>query len=265
MRTALRIAVAVGTLLAMALPAAGIVAAAGVSMSPSSGAIGTPVTVSGSGFNANATVQVFFNGSGGPLVAAEASDGSGNLNNLTFTIPNFPAGTYQIFASDGSNNATTNFSIGSSLTLSPSSGNVGTGVNVSGTGFFVGENVVVGWDSAGNQVATATANGNGAFSVNFSAPSSGTGNHTVFATGQSSGLQLSSTFNVTANANAQSTACNSNNDDRPGNGFGDRNHCHTGPPGHQGDQGDQDNHGDHGDHGGGNHGRHGGKDQGEDD
>ncbi len=350
MRSALRVLVALGTVLALALPAAGVVAAAGVSISPGSGAIGTGATVSGNGFSPAKTVQVFFNGSGGTLIGAEAADSGGNINNLSVTIPNVTGGTYQIFATDGSNTATSTFTVPSSLTLSPTSGPPATGVSVSGTGFLNGEGVVVGWDTAGNQVATATANSNGGFSANFNVPSSANGNHTVFATGQSSGFQVTATFTVnngnvggasvslsptsgTAGSNVtvtgsgfgasetvniavdgggvtsvasdgngnfstvitlssslssgahtisatgvssghsasatftvtttQPTTSCTGDDDRPGNGFGDDNHCHTGPPGHQGDQGDQGDHGGRGDNGHGNHGHHG--DQGEND
>jgi hypothetical protein len=354
MRTALRLFVALGTVLALALPAAGVVAAAGVSISPNSGAIGTGASVSGSGFAGMTTVDVHFGGRGGPLIGAESTDTNGNFSNLAVTIPNVTGGTYQIFASDGSNTATTDFTVPSSLTLNPTSGSPGTGVSVSGTGFLSGENVVVGWDNDDNQVASATANSNGGFSTNFNVPNSANGSHTVFATGQSSGFQVTATFtvnnsnvgganvslsptsgpagsNVTLtgsgyNANetvnisvdggmvtsvtsdgngnfstvitlssslstgghtitatgassghsasatftvtsGQTTTC-TGDDERPGNGFGDDNHCHTGPPGHHGDndQGDndhQDNHGHGGDHG--RHGDQGGNDQGEDD
>src|SRR5579859_907919 len=325
MRTALRVLVALGTVLALGLPAAGVAAAAGVSISPGSGAIGTGATVSGNGFSPTKTVHVFFNGSGGTLIGAEAADSGGNINNLSVTIPNVTGGTYQIFATDGS---------------------------MSGTGFVNGEGIVVGWDTAGNQVITATPNSTGAFSANFNVPSSANGNHTVFATGQSSGFQVTATFtvnnanvgganvslspssgaagsnvtvtgsgfgasetvniavdggvviSVTSDGNgnfstvitlssslsagahtisatgvssghsasatftvttAQPTTSCTGDDDRPGNGFGDDNHCHTGPPGHQGDQGDQGEHGDNGHRDHGRHGDQGGNDQGEQD
>lgn len=331
MRTALRVIVALGTVLALVLPAAATVAAAGISIAPSSGAIGTGATVSGSGFSAMTTVSVLFDGSDGTLIGAESTDASGNFNSLPVTIPNVTGGTYEIFASDGTNTATTSFTVPSSLTLTPASGTPGTSVSVSGTGFLSGEGVVVGWNRAGRQVATGTANGNGAFTATFNVPNSGNGDHTVFATGHSSGFQLTATFavngssaadlslsptsgpagsdvtltgsgfganeqvnlavdggvvmSVTTNGNGnftamitlssslavgehtitatgvssghsasatfavttrQQTQCNGD-DARPGNGFGDRNHCHTG---HE----DRDENGDNG--GGHGHGHH---------
>jgi hypothetical protein len=175
------------------------VSAAGISVSPSTGAIGTTTTVSGNGFAANTTVRVFFNGSGGSQIGQESSDGSGNLPNLTVTIPNVVAGSYQIFATDGSNTATTTFTVPSSLSLSATSGGQGTSVTVSGTGYLSGEGISIAWDQAGNQVASATANSNGGFTANsFSVPSN-SGTHTVLATGQSSHFAQSATFTVSGN------------------------------------------------------------------
>jgi hypothetical protein len=185
---------ALGALVATAFAASAW--AAGISVSPTSGAIGTNANVSGNGFAANASVQIFFNGSGGTLVGTETTDGAGNLPAMAF---------------------------------------------------LSGEGIVVGWDQPGNQVATATSNGNGAFATSFSTPSGGA--HTVFATGQTSHFQVTTTLNGTGNATSQNVACSNGDadDSRPGNGFGDRNHCHTGPPGHP----------DNGDHANGNHGKQG--------
>jgi hypothetical protein len=334
-------------MLALLSPGAASVLAAGISVSPGTGAIGTTTTVSGNGFAANTTVRVFFNGSGGTQVGSPSSDGSGNLS-FNFTIPSVTAGSYQIFATDGTNAATTTFTVPSSLTLSPTSGGQNTSVSVTGAGFLSGEGIVVSWDAGGNQVATATANGNGGFTTSFSVPSS-SGTHTVFATGQTSHFSLSATFMVGGNTggaslsisptsgaagstvslngsgfnaseqvniavdgvgvtsvtsdgngnfatsitlssslamgghtisatgassghmafvtfsvtstNQQANSCAGDEDSRPGNGHGDDNHCHTGPPGHQHEGNDNDN-GGHG-HGHGHQGDD--NDQGEDD
>ena len=360
MRIAVRTVVVLATIGALLAPAATLVSAAGISVSPSSGAIGTTTSVSGSGFVANTTVRVLFNGSGGSQIGSESSDGSGNLPGFNVgPIPNVVAGTYQIFATDDhGNTATTTFTVPSSLTLSPTSGGQGTSVSVNGTGFLSGETVSVAWDQAGNQVATAAANGNGAFSTSFSVPSS-SGTHTILATGQSSHFALSATFSVSGNSgganlsvsptsggagstvtlngsgfnageqvniavdnggtmsvtadgngnfstsmtlssglalgqhtisatgassghaafttfsvtstSAQQQATTSctgtgdgdNDDSRPGNGFGDHNHCHTGPPGHQNDNDDNGGHGHN--HGHGHHGDGNGNDEGEND
>ncbi len=352
MRTTLRTVVALATMLGLFLPAATSLAAASLSLSASSGAIGSSTTVSGGGFAASTTVRILFGGSGGTQVGSESSDATGNLPGLAVTVPNVTGGVYQVFATDGNNSASANFTVPFSLSLSPGSGGAGTTITVSGTGFLASEGITVGWDQSNNQVATATANGSGAFSTSFAAPS-GTGNHLVFASGQTSHFTLATTFtlsgtgnvgganlsitpasgragsqvnlngtgfgggeqvnltidgslatSVTADGNGNFTtsitmpssvafgghtitatgvssghsasvvfsvtrgrpgererqapvSCTDDNT-RPGNGFGDRNHCHTGPPG-------DDEHGNG--HGHNGHGNQGGDadDQGDDD
>jgi hypothetical protein len=339
-----RTLVALATIVALLSPGASAALAAGISVTPGAGAIGTSTSLSGNGFAAGANVQVFFNGS--TFIGNESADGSGNLAAFSVGIPNVTAGNYTISATDNTNTATTSFTVPSGLTLTPSSGGPGTGVTVNGTGYLVSETVVVSWDQGGNQVASISSNGNGAFSASFSVPNS-SGTHTVFATGQTSHFTQSATFTVSGNvgganlsssptsgaagstvnlngsgfaaseqvniavdnggvasvtsdgngnfgtnvtlssslamgahtisatgvssgrmasvtfsvtsttASPQPTSCSSGDDERPGNGHGDDNHCHTGPPGHQ-------------QHGEGNQGGHGhshgdGNDQGEDD
>jgi hypothetical protein len=192
-RTSLRVIVALITILSLVLPAATSFAAASLSLSSNTGAIGATTAVSGSGFAPNTTVRILFDGTGGTLVGSESTDGSGNLPSLTVTVPNVTGGPHQVVATDGSNSASTTFNVSFSLTLTPAAGGPGTTIGVLGAGFLAGEPISVAWDTTGNQVTTATANGNGAFSASFAAPN-GTGNHLVIATGQTSGFSLATTF-----------------------------------------------------------------------
>jgi hypothetical protein len=341
MRTTLRTVVALATMLGLFLPAATSLAAASITLSTSSGALGSSTTVSGGGFAASTTVRILFGGSGSTQIGSESSDASGNLPGLAVTIPNVTGGMYQVLATDGNNSASVNFTVPFSLSLSPGSGGAGTTITVSGMGFLANEGVTVGWDQTNNDVATATANGSGAFTTSFAAPS-GTGNHPVFATGHTSHFTLATTFtlsgtgnvgganlsitpdsgragsqvnlngtgfggseqvnltvdgsiltSVTADGNggfttaitlpssltfglhtiaasgvssghsslvvfsvtsgrpgererATPVSCTDDNT-RPGNGLGDRNHCHTGPPGNE--HGNGHGHGHHGNQG----------------
>ncbi len=84
---------------------------------------------------------------------------------------------------------------GAALTLSPTSGQEGTTVQVSGSGFGHKEMVKVTFDTA--VVATATATSGGTFSTSFAVPQTAQpGNHTVTGTGQRSGRSASATFQV---------------------------------------------------------------------
>jgi hypothetical protein len=94
-----------------------------------------------------------------------------------------------------------------------------------------------------------TSDGNGNFTTSVTLSSSmGFGNHTVSATGVSSGHSASVVFDVTSGRHERRgpVTCTTENS-RPGNGFGDRNHCHTGPPGDDHGHGRGHGHGNQGD------------------
>jgi hypothetical protein len=237
MQAAIRGIISLGIILALLVPGATAVAAAGVSVSPNVGVAGTATTVSGNGFAANVPVRILFNGSSGTLVSTVSSDGSGNFS-ASFTIPNARAGTYQIFATDGSNIATTSFTV--PLSVRPASGRAGRPVSLSGTGFSASEQVNLAVDGGG--VTSVASDGNGNFVTTLQLSSSlALGAHTISATGASSGHSASVTFQVTSERAQQAVAvaCTSG-DERHGNGFGDENHCHTGSQGHHGDGNDND-------------------------
>jgi len=84
---------------------------------------------------------------------------------------------------------------GATLTLSPTSGQAGTTVQVSGSGFGHRETVNVSFDST--PVASAQASKSGTFSTTFVVPQTAQpGSHTVTATGQNTGRSASATFQI---------------------------------------------------------------------
>ncbi len=86
----------------------------------------------------------------------------------------------------------------SALTISPASGEVGTAVTVSGTGFTKGETVTIhGGSTATPAVATVTANSSGAISTTIRMPDAPLGNAPIIAVGGSSGTEQQATFRVT--------------------------------------------------------------------
>ncbi len=203
MRYPARLLLAVSTLMLLALPASALLAASTtVLISPNSGPPGSTATVSGSGFTPGATVRVLWDSLSGPQIGSNTADGSGNLPNTSVTIPAATAGSYNVFASDGTNSASTTFTIPFSLNLNPSSGAPGSSVAVSGSGYAAGEIVSVAWDTLSNQLATATADGHGSFSASLTVPANAAaGNHVVLAAGQNSHFSQATTFTVNASAN----------------------------------------------------------------
>ncbi len=98
---------------------------ASVSLSSTSGAVGTPVTVTGADLAPLKTVTLNSFGSLGPvpLSGACATDSSGDLSasgGCTFLVPNSPAGVYTLTFSDGVSSLSVKFTV-SFLTLTCSS------------------------------------------------------------------------------------------------------------------------------------------------
>lgn len=108
---------------------------------PASAREGSTVTINGNGFGYNKAITVKFNGSIVTTIPAIiTSDGIGTFTG-TFVIPSLPLGVYVVNATDDTpNSADTNFEIiTESINLVPSSGIVGTVVNVEGIGFVANE------------------------------------------------------------------------------------------------------------------------------
>jgi hypothetical protein len=218
-----------------------------LSLSPSSGAPGTTVTVSGTGFLSGEAISVAWDQSGNQLTTASAG-GSGAFS-ATFIAPN-GVGNHQVMATGQTSHfmLATTFSLsgtantgGASLSINPTSGAEGSQVNLNGTGFAAGEQVNLAVD--GSVLLSATTDGSGNFTASITLPSSFTlGQHTISATGVTSGHSASVIFDVTSGSPQGPTSCTDGNT-RPGNGFGDRNHCHTGPPGQGSDRHGRGNHG----------------------
>ena len=155
--------------------------AATASFSPTTGYVGTEVTVSGTGFRASQSITVTF---ADAAVGTTLSDDRGSFT-VNFSVPARAAGTYRIRVTDGTNTKETNFAISTSASISPvtssaSPGHVGTELTVSGIGFIAGKTVTIKYDAS--EVTTTTVNADGTFSAKFEVPASKSGEHNITAT-----------------------------------------------------------------------------------
>jgi len=147
-----------------------------IELDRSLGATRDEITVGGTGFGDRVDVIVEFDGTD---VAVEQTDRKGSFE-VAFNVPVKPPGNYDINVEDDDGNEDEmSFTITAGIDLSQYEGNVGTTLTVSGIGFMVNHDVVVRYDDL--QVATATTDGNGAFSVTVVVSASVAGNHTVAA------------------------------------------------------------------------------------
>jgi len=119
----------------------------------------------------------------------------------TIEIPEYPYGKYTIeVTSDQGNSSTASFTVTSKITLSKTSGQAGTTIDVEGTGFSDDDDVKIVLDSTTTLVSDAETDGDGSFEESITIPSTAsTGSHTIKATDGDSHT-YSATFAVTASA-----------------------------------------------------------------
>ncbi|MEA3442030.1 MAG: Ig-like domain-containing protein [Chloroflexota bacterium] len=175
----------------------------GISVSKSSGSVSDIVTVKGSGFDEEEEdVKITYDDE---VVKQTEADENGNWE-TSFEVPASTKGNHKIDAYGSSTSATTisdkEFTVSPKVTLTPTSGDVGTSLSGSGTGFAGSKSVTVKYDAT--QVATATSNSKGSFSTSFSAPKSKHGEHTVTVT-DASGNTASMKFVMESNPPAKPT------------------------------------------------------------
>ncbi|MBM3941721.1 MAG: hypothetical protein FJ316_02115 [SAR202 cluster bacterium] len=171
-----------------------------ITLSKSSGAPGTSITVNGAGFGANErSISLTFDG---VQIASGINANAQGSWVTTINIPGSGSGAHTIAATGSSSSQSTGvdapFTVGSGLTLSRSSGPPGTAITVGGAGYAPNErNINLTYD--GVQVASGiTANAQGAWTYNFTVPPSPTGSHTIAAGGASSqGAPPDTVYSVT--------------------------------------------------------------------
>jgi hypothetical protein len=142
-----------------------------VALSQISGKIGTQVNTIGTGFDANRTLIIHF---GTIQVGSTTTDVNGSFS-YGFTVPLLDVGSYNLNASDGTNMASTTFTVTTSFNISPTTGYVGSTITIKGSGY--NGQITIKYDDV--VVATAMANVDGSFSTTFIVPTSIHGYHTV--------------------------------------------------------------------------------------
>ncbi len=158
----------------------------GISIYPSSGSIGTLITVSGTGFRGSSVDVVFIENNGGALdettvATCPVSGASNTLNSITgactFTIPPDIPRTDTVSVSDSHNIDTYSVPITipkQNMVLSPSSGPIGAVVIINGTGFSSSDTsvqVTTGSDATGDFLTTFCPSTGGSFTCSIIMPS----------------------------------------------------------------------------------------------
>jgi len=163
-------------------------------INPTSGKTGTMLIISGTGFGKLKTVTIWFYGN---AVATATTNMLGSFY-VSFNVPDFQAGLYSVDAEEGANVAKAKFTItvppsapqpaptpsppepSAAISISATTGSIGQGLVMGGSGFKAGATVTVKYD---NELLTAvTTDSNGVFAAAFTVPVSKYGNHSITVT-----------------------------------------------------------------------------------
>lgn len=148
-------------------------------ITPTSGTVGTTVTVNGNGFQASSSVEIFFDDISRGTTTASAT---GVIPSFTFTVPAGTKGAHTVKGVDSVGpSATRSFTITPKITLAPDEGGVGDAVVITGTGFAADDTMDILFDNVVQSGATASADANGSFSATMTIPVASRGSHTIKA------------------------------------------------------------------------------------
>ena len=143
---------------------------------------GSNVTIFGAGFIASAGINLTITNPDASIVNLTTSSNSTGEFATIYSQDDL-LGTYSINATDGASYATTNFTVSSNptITMSPSSGPVGSSVNVSGSGYAALSTIKIKFAAVlqTTNPQTITTDSLGNFNANFTIPSATLGSHPV--------------------------------------------------------------------------------------
>jgi len=149
--------------------------------SPTHGPVGTVVTLTGANYVPLATITITNIDSSTTTTTADAS---GNIPaGVQITIPAKAQGSHNITASDGTNTGTVAFTVDSAVSISPSTGRIGSTPTLSATGLAANSAITV--DFAGTDVTpggSPTTDANGSYSGSITVPTKTSGAKTVTIT-----------------------------------------------------------------------------------
>jgi len=150
-----------------------------VAISPTSGPVGTPVTVSGNA-TASGEVRVYFVN----LFAATTTANSTGGYSVNITVPTLPAGAWSISVLDVTtgDTATDMFTVQPKIILTPEEGSCNDEVTVKGYGFYSGRLITLMFDGIPlTPISRPVTDDFGSFEAKFTVPSMPNGTYNVQA------------------------------------------------------------------------------------
>jgi hypothetical protein len=160
-----------------------------IDINVTSGIPGDRVTITGTGFGEDVSLDITLDGRGANIVADDDNTDNEGSFVATIEVPEVDEGTYDIEVEDDDRNrAQAQFmvDISTEISINPvtslaAPGNVGQNVTISGAGFNPNSTITITYTSHPITVATTTSNADGDFLATFQVPQSEHGPHTIDA------------------------------------------------------------------------------------
>jgi len=141
----------------------------GISLDTDKGTVGTEVEINGLGFSRSRDIAVEYDGTDIDIVDGdEQTDRSGDFDGTTILIPESTAGEHTITVVVRNDQASATFTVEPEMAISPTSGETGSEVTVTGTGFGEEKNITIAFN--GVTAATDETDEDGSFTASFSVP-----------------------------------------------------------------------------------------------
>ena len=209
--------------LAGASPGVTFTVTSDITLSASTGAVGSSITVSGTGFALSSALSFFLDSTA--ISASASTDPTGNFSNVAVTIPAISGGTHNFKVQDASlNSVTKSFTVTAILTISPTTGPIDTTVGITGKGFLASSPVSVTYDGAKvTTLSSLTSGADGSINTSFKIPASASGNHVIEVSDGTSTLDANfttssiSAINVTSGPVGTSVTANGSGFKNKGN------------------------------------------------
>jgi hypothetical protein len=139
-----------------------------LTVTPITGPVGIPVSLTGTGFAAGEDVIFYGAAAGGAVrqLGTATADLGGNLSGSA-RIPVTPLGAYNLKALGQTSGTapTTTFAVTPRLAINPATGRIGDSIHVQAFGFAAGEMVDIGWNNPRIPLVTAAADATGSSGV----------------------------------------------------------------------------------------------------
>jgi hypothetical protein len=167
-----------------------------LAISTATGKVGDTITVTGTNFGASKTITLTVDDVAVITTPSSITSAANGGFTATFNIPTIAGGVHTLAVSDGTASKSAQFTVTADADISPTSGNVGQAVTVSGDGFIAGATLTIKYD--GVAVATGTLPSTGAFTnATFTVPASIGGSHNIDITDGTNTIQKTFTMETT--------------------------------------------------------------------